>query len=120
MDNQLIDTALAELLGTPHEKRTPDSVIAVLTLAAEAADGTLNAATPLEQELHTLQGALATMAGEHDMKSMTSLQNWPTQRADLYGSLSQGEQYFSAYGETAAAVLASIRQRLDSAEAEHE
>lgn len=119
MDNQLIDTTLQQLLATPHEQRTPDRVIAVLSLAAEAAEGTLNAATPLEQELNTLQGALETMASEYGMQSTTFLQNWARQRSDIYGALIQGEKHYSSFGTTAADVLASIRQRMSSDEAVH-
>lgn len=119
MDNQLIDTTLQQLLATPHEQRTPDRVIAVLSLAAEAAEGTLNAATPLEQELHTLQGALAVMAVEHGMQASSCLQSYPTAGCHLYGSLRLDDQHYSAFGTTAAAVLAGIRQSLDSAEAVH-
>lgn len=119
MDNQLIDTSLQQLLATPHEQRTPDCVIAVLSLAAEAAEGTLNAATPLEQELNTLHGALLVMAAEHGMQPSTCLQNYPTAGTTLYGSLRLGEQHYSAFGMTAAAVLAGIRQRLGSEEAAH-
>lgn len=119
MDNQLIDTTLQQLLATPHKQRTPDRVIAVLTLAAEAAEGTLNAATPLEQELNTLHGALLIMAAEHGMQASSCLQHYPIGGRTLYGSLRLGEEHFGAFGYTAAAVLAGIRQRLDSAEAVH-
>lgn len=117
MDNQLIDTTLQQLLATPHEQRTPDRVIAVLSLAAEAAEGTLNAATPLEQELNTLHGALLIMAAEHGMQAASCLQSYPIAGSNLYGSLQLNDQHYSAFGTTAAGVLAGIRQRLDSSEA---
>lgn len=113
MDNQLIDTALQQLLATPHELRTPDCTIAFLSLAAEAAEGTLNAATPLENELHALRGALEVMAVTHGMQPVSLLQNYPGTLSDLYGSLRLDEQHFGAFGKTAAEVLSGIRRKLD-------
>ncbi|MNZ07003.1 hypothetical protein D3C78_237690 [compost metagenome] len=113
MDNQLIDATLQQLLATPHELRTPDYVVASLSLAAEAADATLNAATPLENELHALRGALEAMAVTHGMQPVSCLQNYPGTRSDLYGSLRLDEQHFGAFGKTAAEVVAGIRRKLD-------
>lgn len=65
MDSKLIDALLIELLQLPEQRRTPEKVLANLTLAATAAGVSLTTtAAPLQVEHLQLAAALERLAGE--------------------------------------------------------
>jgi len=65
MDSKLIDALLIELLQLPEQRRTPEKVLATLTLAATAAGVSLTTtAAPLQIEHLQLAAALERLAGE--------------------------------------------------------
>ncbi len=65
MDSKLIDSLLLELLQLPEQHRTPEKILANLTLAATAAGVSLTtAAAPLQVEHLQLAAALERLADQ--------------------------------------------------------
>ncbi|MCG6541724.1 hypothetical protein MCB86_16750 [Pseudomonas sp. KSR10] len=118
MDSKLIDNLLTELLMLPEQYRTPEKILASLTLAATAAGISLSTeGAPLQLEhlkLHAALERLAAEFGDAYIHRATLRLGGGLEGVELCGVIEPRESglnqlRFVAFGRTAAQVLNRLK-----------